>query len=329
MPRDDKGFAEREKTRATTAIPRARRDRLVSELASREQGVLDLGELGSCGLDRNAVRSRERGSRLHRMHQGVYAVGHTDITLDARFLASVKACGGGCPLSHRACAASLGIRDWEERDIEVTSPHGVDHRHAGIEVHRSSLITRGDCMVRNGIFMTNPTWTIVALALVLPKDELREATREALGLKITSTGAILSLLDRLGPVRGCRNLREIIAHALPTRSELEDVVLDAIRAGGFQIPDVNKPLVLGGRTVFPDFRWPEAHLVVEADGARWHGNALSRADDADRQALLEAHGDLVERVRWDEAVARRAALYRRFTAAGMPKALAERDLLLA
>ena len=64
---------------------------------------------------------------------------------------------------------------------------------------------------------------------------------------------------------------------------------------------MNEPLRLEGRTVIPDFRWPEQKLVIEADGARWHDNALARADDAERQALLERHGDTVLRIRWNEA----------------------------
>ena len=114
---------------------------------------------------------------------------------------------------------------------------------------------------------------------------------------------MLALLERLGPVRGARNLRHILARsAIPTRSELEEVVYDLIIAGGFEPPEVNEPLRLEGRTVIPDFRWPDHKLVIEADGARWHDNALARADDAERQALLERHGETVFRIRWDEAI---------------------------
>ncbi len=52
---------------------------------------------------------------------------------------------------------------------------------------------------------------------------------------------------------------------------------DLILGGGFVPPEVNEPLRLEGRTVIPDFRWPEQKLVIEADGARWHDNALARA----------------------------------------------------
>ena len=50
-----------------------------------------------------------------------------------------------------------------------------------------------------------------------------------------------------------------------TRSELEDRVYDLLSAAGLTPPDVNVPLHLDGRRVIPDFRWPEHHLIVEAD----------------------------------------------------------------
>jgi very-short-patch-repair endonuclease len=77
--------------------------------------------------------------------------------------------------------------------------------------------------------------------------------------------------------------------------------------------------VLAGRRVIPDFRWPAARLVVEADGAAWHDNPTAREDDAERQALLEAHGERVIRVTWEQAVARRAETRRRIGAAGAPR----------
>jgi very-short-patch-repair endonuclease len=104
----------------------------------------------------------------------------------------------------------------------------------------------------------------------------------------------------------------------PTRSELEDVVLDLMLRGGLRHPDVNVPIRVGGRRVVPDFRWPEQRLVVEADGARFHDGEVARVDDAARQALLELAGERVIRVRWEQAVCRETQTLGRMTAAGAP-----------
>src|SRR5204862_2510950 len=59
-------------------------------------------------LSYDAVGVRVGGGRLHRQHRGVYAVGHANLTLEARFLAAVKACGPQADReTARACADSL------------------------------------------------------------------------------------------------------------------------------------------------------------------------------------------------------------------------------
>ena len=128
-------------------------------------------------------------------------------------------------------------------------------------------------------------------------------------------------MSRLGRRPGVGNLARIVATGpAPTRSVLEDVLLDLLLRGGLAHPDVNVPLILAGQRVIPDFRWAEQHLVVEADGAAWHDHKLAREDDAARQALLEAHGERVVRVTWDQAVARPAQTLSRIRAAGAPTA---------
>ncbi len=106
----------------------------------------------------------------------------------------------------------------------------------------------------------------------------------------------------------------------PTATVLEDVVLDLMLAGGFDHPEVNKPMYLAGRKVVPDFRWPGARVIVEAEGVAWHDHRLAREDDAERQALLEAHGERVLRVTWDQAVRRPDETLARLRAAGVPLA---------
>jgi very-short-patch-repair endonuclease len=94
-------------------------------------------------------------------------------------------------------------------------------------------------------------------------------------------------------------------------------VLDLMLSRGLVHPDVNVRLVISGRVV-PDFRWPEQRLVVEADGAAWHDGELAREDDAERQALLEAYGERVLRVTWDQAITRPGQTLARIRAAGAP-----------
>ena len=66
-------------------------------------------------------------------------------------------------------------------------------------------------------------------------------------------------------------------------------MLDLLLRNSFAHPLVNEPLFIAGRRIVPDFRWPEQRLVIEADGPH-HDDPLARADDLERQRLLEASG---------------------------------------
>ena len=183
-------------------------------------------------------------------------------------------------------------------------------------MHRTGHLPITDTTRVQGIPVTTPERTLRDLASILPYNKLRRAVREAQALRLTTVSRLAKALDAPGPQRGRRNLARIIATGpAPTRSELEDIVLDLLLRAGFDPPHVNVPIIVGTKRVVPDFRWPDRRLTVEADSAQWHDHPLARADDAERQALLEAHGERVIRVTWHQAVTRRAQTTARIRAA--------------
>jgi very-short-patch-repair endonuclease/predicted transcriptional regulator of viral defense system len=308
--------AERSLSTPQAYQPSTRPDVRVAELATEQWGVLSTRELRACGLSLNAIAVRVRNGRLHPLHRGVYATGHASVPLEGRFLAAVKACGPTAVLSHFSAAALYGLVRWDGRYPEVTTTTARSHR--GIRTHRSSMLEVQDVVSHRGIPITTPARTLVDLAATFGYKPLRRSVREA-QRSLVSIKAILETLDRLGPRRGTANLTKILATGpAPTRSELEDTVLDLLLNAGFQHPDVNVPLTIDNRAVVPDFRWPAQRLVIEADGAAWHDNRLAREDDAERQALLEAHGERVIRVTWAQAITRRGETVERIRAAGAP-----------
>jgi very-short-patch-repair endonuclease/predicted transcriptional regulator of viral defense system len=296
-------------------------DVLVARRAAEQWGVLSARELRQCGLSADAVAVRVRNGRLHRLHRGVYAVGHTSLPPEARFLAAVKACGPTAVLSHFSAAALWGIVRWSDRYPEVTVAGGGTRGHASIRVHRSAQLTTSDITRRHGILVTMPARTLVDLAATLGRQPLRRAVRQAQSLQRAHLPQIAAAMRRAGRRHGTTKLANIIATGpAPTRSELEDVVLDLILHARLRHPDVNRPLIIDGHRVVPDFRWPAERLVLEADGAAWHDNPTAREDDAERQATLERHGERVIRVTWKQAITRPAETIARIRAAGAPPA---------
>lgn len=302
-------------------MPHRALDARVAELAATQWGVVSLDDLlNACGLSRDAVATRVQRGRLHALHRGVYAVGHGNPPRDGRFLAAVKACGPTAVLSHLSAAAVHGFFTWDDRFPEVTVRSVATRRHAGIRVHRTATLDHADLIRQGALPLTTAARTLADLAAHLSTPALRRATRHAQSLGLTTPCELLATLERLGPRRGARRLTALLAVGrAPTRSQLEDIVLDLIVSGGFAHPDVNQPLQIAGRRVIPDFRWPAARLVVEADGAAWHDNRLAREEDAERQSLLEAHGERVLRITWREAITARARTLARLGAAGAPR----------
>jgi hypothetical protein len=282
--------------------------------------VLSFHELRACGLSQRALAGRVRHARLHRIHRGVYAVGHASLSREARCLAAVKACGQPAVLSHFSAAALWGVVQWDDdRFPEVTVANS--RRHPGIRTHRSAALTAADVTRHRGIPVTDPARTLVDLAGMVQPRALRRAVRQAQSLHLTNVPKLTKALHAAGRRRGAVALAKIVATGpAPTRSELEDVVLDLILQAGLEHPEVNVPLRLDGRSVVADFRWPAQRLVVEADGAAWHEHRTAREDDAERQALLESHGERVVRVTWRQAVTRPAQTIARIRAAGAPGA---------
>ena len=293
-------------------------DARVAAVAAREMGVLSLDELKACGLSRDAVHKRVAAAHLHVIHRTVYAVGHAGLTHEARLLAAVKACGASAVASHRAAAWLYGLIEEVPRP-EVTVVGSGTRLHRGVRVHRTRVLDDLDRRLWKRIPVTSPARTVLDCAAVLPERRVRRLVREAFVKKLVTLDELVEILRRLGPRRGSRRLAAVVATGfVPTRSVLEDVVLDLFDRGGLARPDVNVPLRLAGRVVIPDFRWPSARLVVEADSRAFHDHRLAREDDAERQALLEAHGERVVRVTWEQTLKRPEQTLARLRAAGAP-----------
>ncbi|WP_211233210.1 DUF559 domain-containing protein [Solirubrobacter soli] len=273
-------------------------DVLVAKRAAREHGVLTRAELHECGLDDDAIGVRVRNGRLHRRFTGVYVVGYEVLSLDACFLAAVKACGPDAVLSHFSAAVLHRLLEWDARAPEVTTR--TARKHPGLRTHRAKTIER--CHVR-GIPVTPVLRTLIDLAgSRLPDGRLRRAVNEALNQRAIRLADLVSSRHR-----GARRLRKIVASAAPTMNEFEDALLALLVDGGLPMPLVGQ-WYLGFK---PDFRWPERRVIVEADGRRTHDQALARADDAARQAVFEAHGETVVRVSWRQVTLEPRASLRR------------------
>ena len=276
----------------------------LAELARRQHGVVTIDQIRELGLRTSAIGHRARTGRLHRLHRGVYAVGHRALTDEGRFLAAVLAIGPSAVLSHRAAAALWRLVDADRGDVDVTVPHRARHQ-VGIRVHETRRLDLGDRLRLAGIPVTTVPRTLLDLAGVADDRLLRRAVREAYVQRRVDDAALLACVAGAGRRRGARRLAALVRPGRTgTRSELEDRLLALPLARGLPAPRVN--VRLGGlpEAVEVDLLFPQARLVVEADGARYHDNPVARRSDAARQAMLEEAGYRVLRVSWSQVTRR-------------------------
>jgi very-short-patch-repair endonuclease len=235
---------------------------------------------------------------LHRLHPGVYAVGHVDLTPRARWLAAVAACRGASrtsALSHRAAGALHGIlRSVPSGPIDVTSTGR--HRLRGIRCHRVRGLHPDDVTTIDAIPVTTVARTLLDLAETLHPQRLHDALEQTLRIDKFDLDDINATIARNPGRHGIRPLKRTLAElpdiAPRLWSDLEVELARLLR--GTDLPPPLTNAVVEGKPV--DFYWPDHRLIVEVDGDPWHRLASDRARDAARDRKLTRAGFTVLRV---------------------------------
>jgi very-short-patch-repair endonuclease len=288
----------------------------VALLAARQYGVVARAQLAALGITRQAIDHRLECGRLHRLHRGVYAVGHRFVSREGRWLAAVLAFGGDAVLSHRSAAALWGIRATARRRIEVTVS-GRQHARPSIQVHDAKLAV-DEVTTERGIPVTTPPRTLLDLAAVLDAGQVERAINEAEFHRLTDPTSLGVLLKRHPRRRGARAIRRILAAqslgATITRSELEHRFLRFLDEAVLPRPEVNASLQVGtDRWIEADCLWPDQHLIAELDGHASHATTAGFERDRARDRALQADGWRVIRITWRQLHEEPAAVARDLT----------------
>jgi very-short-patch-repair endonuclease len=255
-------------------------DAAIAGVATRQHGVVTANQLAGAGLSPAGVTRRLTAGRLHRIHRGVYAVGHPRLSDAGRWMAAVLACGE-CSVLRTSAAELWGIRrtprpsgSGELNAIHVTVPISSGKRRGGgIMLHRSSTLLAGHCTRRDGIPVTTPDRTLDDLRGILSPARFSAALREAEFLRL--------------PI-GVRS------EASRTRSELEQLFLALCHRHRIPQPVVNAAI----DRYEVDFLWPDVQLIVEVDGWESHRTRSAFEDDRARDARLSVLGYAVIRFTW-------------------------------
>ena len=267
---------------------------VVAAIASGQHGVVTRGQLLDAGITPSVIRRRVQAGLLIRVHPGVYRVGHAAPSVEATYMAAVKACGDDALLSGRAAGHLHRLFRGRPPRPEVTTRD--DRQVRGVVIHRASGRIR-DAATRRGIPITTVPRTIVDLAAVLSARNLARVVHEAAVNHRIEPDEIEAVLGRRHNWPGCRELRAVLHGDMPvTLSRLESRFLHRLRQAGLPQPRSNDRV--GGRYV--DCRWPEYHLTVELDSYRYHRTRHAWEQDRAREREARARGDEFRRYTFED-----------------------------
>jgi hypothetical protein len=270
------------------------------EAAGRQFGVLSGAQLREVGIGRGAVQNAVRAGRLHRVHHGVYALGHTLLRPEGHRLAAVLACGPGAVLSHRSAASHWELLAADQERIDVTATRGR-HPVLGIRLHTSRSLDAQDTTSHEGIPITTVHRTLLDLAATTRADQLERALAQAMYLQLYDQRAIDDVIARSNGHRGTNVLKEATKQEPQiTKSMWEIRMLALVRGAGLPAPITNRSLHAPDHgECKPDFYWPAYDLIAETDGWEAHRTLAAFRSDRAKDAALTAAGYKVLRFTWD------------------------------
>jgi very-short-patch-repair endonuclease len=275
----------------------------IAELARRQYGVVARRQLVQLGLGEDAIDRRLAIGRLHRIHPGVYAVGHRLVPKQGWWMAAVLASAPGTVLSHRSAAALWELVGYSEGAVHVTLARKSTPAK-WIRRHRS-VLPADEITVAAGIPVTIPPRTIFDLAATEPAETVEHLLRESEFRELRATLSLPDLLERYPGRRGAQRVRQALERVGGEppgrrREGLEQRFAPFLRRHRLPFPRFNDWILLDSGRFQVDCHWPGSGQVVELDGWKGHGTRSAFREDRARDRALRVAGYSVTRLTWNQ-----------------------------
>lgn len=258
----------------------------ISNLATRQYGIITTAELHDVGIDDCTIHRLRTFGALQRIHHSTFAAGHRALSQHARWYAAVVAAGPGAGLSHEAAAALWGIGTRKARHIDVSAPRQI-RPFDDVSTHR---LPPGAIIVHPcGIPVTSTTRTILDLAPRCRSDELAHVLHQASFLDLLELDTVERELARTPRRRGSRCLREALelhrGGSAGRRSSFESRVRRYLDASGVAPDRFNVRIPVEHGVVEVDMIWDDIGICGEADGIQHRAEGARAADERRDDAL--------------------------------------------
>lgn len=280
-----------------------------ARLSADQHGVFSRSQLVDLGASATDIRRRVRNGTWATVLPSVYGVvGHRDTWLRRLWAAHLHA-GPDSVVSHHSAGRLQGDESAFRGRVELMVHPNRGRAPEGVTWFRRVDLDDDEIERQPGCPpMTTAARTAVDLAGVIGTVRLRrfvEASVVEHRCTLAEIGAIHARVRRSGK-RGVRRLETVLdaigpGEAIP-RTELERLGDSLIADAGLPAPVFEHPLPNErGRSGFVDRCWPEALLIVEFDGRKWHDRSDQRRRDIDRRNEALVLGYETMQILWEHA----------------------------
>jgi hypothetical protein len=206
-------------------------------------------------------------------------------------------------VSHQSAGVLHLLEYVPNTQLAVTVPARTTHLFPGVVVHRTDDLAPEHVTEVDGLPVTKVARTIIDLAAVLHQAHLGQVLDEGLAARRFTIDEIhehLELVARRGKP-GVAALRELLlarnGRDMVPQNRLERLALQVFKSAGLPNPVCQYPAPWN-----PDERvdlaLPEARLIIELDGRRWHGRQRDFENDRRRDNAAVSAGWRVLRFTW-------------------------------
>ena len=252
-------------------------DEHVFALAAEQGGAFARWQVLAHGGDDKLIERRCSAGSWIRVRPGVYVVAGLPPSRTTELWAAWLEVGPHAIRSHECAAEAWGLGPVETGRFVFITHHGDHHKIRDVRVHQLKDLRTHHTTSLEGLPTTTPSRTVVDLAAVVSFERLKRIVENGAIERITTDDEIAVVLHEIARPgkRGVKKLLRVLALRAPgdpvSDSELERLLLTALRDAGLPqpVPQFSHPGRDPGRGRV-DFAYPEARVVLEADGRRWH-----------------------------------------------------------
>lgn len=270
-------------------------------------GVVARRQVLDLGASPRVIDRRLHSGRWEEIHPGVYGLsGHAPSWRRSLWAAHLHA----GPASVVAAASAGRLHGFEQvpaRRCVLIVPNMRARAPEGVTWIRTPDLAPQDVLNRVGLPpLTSAARTAMDVAARLHVASLRLLVEQGIlerRFTLAEVGSVLARVRRRGKP-GVARLARVLDDLGPgggvPGTELEHLLDEVIALAGIQRPVPQHPLPSQrGRVGFVDRLWPEARLIAEADGRRWHDRRQQMRADADRTLEAQALGYETSRLHWE------------------------------